>query len=250
MPYYGRPPDYEFVSCQIVPNERSSNRFIGDTIPPTPLNPDPVTVLAAITMTSTPTGDIVAWLMGQGVPSTYLNRVEGVKITSVFEGNSAILLFKCPITTWLLLPRELGCTFIGLVRSDNLLPEASVIPRKSTPVQIADDTSEASLISRENISPENIFLVPSSPQYDVPDLTVSVGVFDSMDSFDSAPTQYTDAMTRTSVHLDDEHEHAGTFPESRQAWKTVYRRRRRAPKTGVSEFIPERPRTNPRSRSH
>jgi hypothetical protein len=123
MPYYGHPPDYEFDSCHIIPNKRSASRFTGSILPPSPTSPDPVTVLAAIHLASSPTADIIAWLQGQGVPQSYLRDMDDVKILSVFEANSSIIIFQCPITTWLHVPPKVACTFIGLIRSETLLKE-------------------------------------------------------------------------------------------------------------------------------
>ena len=194
MPYYGRPPDYEFNSCHIIPNGCSPNRFIGNVLPTCIVSRDPVTVLAAIHMVSTSTGDIVAWLQGQGVPSSYMNGVEGVEIMSVLEGNSAVVLFRCPVTSWLLMPRDFACTFIGLIRSDDLLQRVREKTNECNLEELVGDKTSDN--ARSLIKPD------SKPQLPPPYTRRAIEA--SVDAFDQELPSYTDLLTKGSRGVGNE----------------------------------------------
>ena len=120
-PYYVSLVNYRFQSCRVVPRPYSGNRFLGELSPL--MSPDlgPFRVIVAIHLKETPSGDLVSWLQGQGAPAGYIDGVEVINIQAAHLANSSMLLVTLPPAVWLLLPPEIPCTFVGMIRSGNLL---------------------------------------------------------------------------------------------------------------------------------
>ena len=122
-PYYVSLVNYRFESCRIVPRPHSDNRFLGELSPLMPPDLGPFRVMVAIYLEETPSGDLVSWLQGQGAPAGYINGVELINIQAAHLANSSMLLVTLPPGVWLLLPPEIPCTFVGMIRSGNLLSQ-------------------------------------------------------------------------------------------------------------------------------
>ena len=120
-PYYVSLVNYRFESCRIVPRPDSQNHFLGELSPLMPPNLGPFRVMVAIYLQETPSGDLISWLQGQGAPAGYINGVEVIDIQAAHLANSSMLLVTLPPAVWLLLPPEIPCTFVGMIRSGNLL---------------------------------------------------------------------------------------------------------------------------------
>lgn len=120
-PYYVSLVNYRFESCMIVPRPRSRNTFLGELSPLMPPDLGPFRVMIAIYLEETPSGDLVSWLQGQGAPAGYINSVELINIQAAHLANSSMLLVTLPPAVWLLLPPEIPCKFVGMIRSGNLL---------------------------------------------------------------------------------------------------------------------------------
>ena len=128
IPYYVSLVDYKFESCLLVPRRHTEHAFLGDITSYIAPAIEPHRVLVAIHLNKTPDGDVVTWLQGQGAPPGYITGIELNHIESLYVANSALLLVKVPLTVWMMLPSKLACTFVGLVRSENLLKTNSAPP--------------------------------------------------------------------------------------------------------------------------
>ena len=124
LPYYIPLVNYGFQSCRIVPRPYSQKDFLGELSPLMPPDLGPFRVIVAVKLKETPSGDLVSWLQGQGAPAGYINGVELIKIEAAYLANSSMLLITLPPAVWLLLPPKIRCTFVGMVRSGNLLSQA------------------------------------------------------------------------------------------------------------------------------
>ena len=124
LPYYIPLVNYGFQSCRIVPRPYSQKHFLGELSPLMPPDLGPFRVIVAVKLKETPSGDLVSWLQGQGAPAGYINGVELIKIEAAYLANSSMLLITLPPAVWLLLPPKIRCTFVGMVRSGNLLSQA------------------------------------------------------------------------------------------------------------------------------
>ena len=122
-PYYVSLVNYRFESCRIVPQPYSQNRFLGELSPLRPPDLGTFRVIIAIYLKETPSGDLVSWLQGQGAPAGYIDGVELVNIQAAHLANSSMLLVTLPPAVWLLLSPEIPCTFVGMIRSGNLLTQ-------------------------------------------------------------------------------------------------------------------------------
>jgi hypothetical protein len=159
-PYYIPIPEYPFDSCLIVPLKNSNFRFLGD--PKTKIEKVnfPITVLVSINLKSSPDGNLVSWLQGQAAPAGYLNGVDGIHIEDIYRSDSCIILLRCPLPVWLLLPPQLSCTFIGLIWSGNLLREPQVLREKSEQVVLQKSQDLPEIAS----TPKGISSIPWDPR--------------------------------------------------------------------------------------
>jgi hypothetical protein len=151
-PYYIPIPEYPFDSCLIVPLNNSSFRFLGDPKTKIEKTNFPITVLVSINLKSSPDGNLISWLQGQGAPAGCLNSVNEIHIEDIYCSDSCIILLRCPLPVWLLLPPQLSCTFIGLIRSGNLLREPQVLRKESE--QVVPQRRSGSYHSSSTLSPQ------------------------------------------------------------------------------------------------
>ena len=166
-PYYVSLVNYRFESCRIVPRPLSQNRFLGELSPL--MSPDlgPFRVIVAIYLKETPSGDLVSWLQGQGAPAGYIDGVELINIQAAHLANSSMLLVTLPPAVWLLLPPEIPCTFVGMVRSGNLLNQA----KESVTANVrAEKTSSNSI--------EQTLILDPPPPYEEEAVTISTFALD------------------------------------------------------------------------
>ena len=154
-PYYVSLVNYRSESCTIVPLPQSQNRFLGQLSPLMPPDLGPFRVMVAIYLKETPSGDLVSWLQGQGAPAGYLDGVEVINIQAAHLANSSMLLVTVPPAVWLLLPSEVPCTFVGMVRSGNLLDQE----KRSTTASFGREKTSSSSI-------EQILVLDPPPPYE------------------------------------------------------------------------------------
>ena len=146
-PYYVSLVNYRFESCRIVPQPYSRNRFLGELSPLMPPDLGPFRVTVAIYLKETPSGDLVSWLQGQGAPAGYIDGVELINIQAAHLANSSMLLVTLPPAVWLLLPPEIPCTFVGMIRSGNLLSqEKGSATAKGRPEKTSSSSIEQILV--------------------------------------------------------------------------------------------------------
>jgi Heterokaryon incompatibility protein (HET) len=132
LPHYARLCGHDFDSCHVIPTKQSPYGFAGQAVPLSEYEEDPVMILASIHLKSTPRGDIIQWLQGEGVPPQSITNLQilNIQVAHVYAANSAILIFKCPVAVWLLMPPRRACSFIGLVTSNDLLRSIEEKPDK------------------------------------------------------------------------------------------------------------------------
>jgi hypothetical protein len=134
QPQYASLVEYQSDSCFILPTAGSPNRFLGSMsyLPQEDLGP--LTVLVSIDLFDSPPGDLrnlVSWLQGRGLPSRYLDGVGSIQAESikgldaVYAGNSTLLLLRVPLVVWYCLPPNIACGYVGLLRSENLIPRTT-----------------------------------------------------------------------------------------------------------------------------
>ena len=167
-PYYVSLVNYRFESCRIVPRPHSQNRFLGELLPLMPPDLGPFRVMVAIYLEETPSGDLVSWLQGQGAPAGYINGVELINIQAAHLANSSMLLVTLPPAVWLLLPPEIPCTYVGIIRSGNLLNQET---RSATANFWTETTSSGSIEQLLVLDPpptyEEQALIKSSSELDL-----------------------------------------------------------------------------------
>jgi hypothetical protein len=134
QPQYASLVEYQSDSCFILPTAGSPNRFLGSMsyLPREDLGP--LTVLVSIDLVDSPPGDLrnlVSWLQGRGLPSRYLDGIGSIQVESikgldaVYAGHSTLLLLRVPLVVWYCLPPNIACRYVGLLRSENLIPRTT-----------------------------------------------------------------------------------------------------------------------------
>jgi hypothetical protein len=134
QPQYASLVEYQSDSCFILPTAGSPNRFLGSMsyLPQKDLGP--LTVLVSIDLFDSPPGDLrnlVSWLQGRGLPSRCLDGVGSIHVESikgldaVYASNSTLLLLRVPLAVWYCLPPNITCKYVGLLRSENLIPRTT-----------------------------------------------------------------------------------------------------------------------------
>ena len=165
--YYVSLVNYRFESCRVVPRPHSQNRFLGELTPLMPPDLGPFRVIIAIYLKETPSGDLVSWLQGQGAPAGYIVGVDLIRIQAAHLANSSMLLLTPPPAVWLLLPPEIPCTFVGTIRSGNLLSQANA----SAIVKSGTEKTPSSSI-------EQLLVLDPPPYYEEEALTKSRHLLD------------------------------------------------------------------------
>jgi|SRR2546423_3880344 len=129
-PHYDSLVEYQSDSCSIFPAAGSENRFLGDTLCLPPKDLGPITVMVAVDLYDSPPDDLrnfVAWLQGRGLPPQCLENIQSVQleairgVESIYASDSTLLLLRVPLAVWYCLPPNIGCRYVGLLRSGNLL---------------------------------------------------------------------------------------------------------------------------------
>ena len=166
-PYYIPLVNYSFQSCRIVPRQHSENRFLGELTPLMPPNLGPFRVLVTIYLKETPSGDLISWLQGQGAPAGYIAGVDLIRIKAAHLTNSSMLLLTLPPAVWLLLPPEIPCTFVGMIRSGNLLNQE----KGSATVNLETKKTSSSSI-------EQTLILDPPPPYEEEAIITSRHIFD------------------------------------------------------------------------
>ena len=166
-PYYIPLVNYSFQSCRIVPRQHSENPFLGELTPLVPPDLGPSQVLVAIYLKESPSGDLVSWLQGQGAPAGYIDRVELINIQAAYLANSSLLLVTLPPAVWLLLPPEIPCTFVGMIRSGNLLSQE----KGSATANLGTKKTSSSSI-------EQTLVLDPPPAYEEEAVIMSISVLD------------------------------------------------------------------------
>jgi hypothetical protein len=134
LPQYASLVEYQSDSCFILPTAGSPNRFLGSMscLPQEDLGP--LTVLVSIDLFDSPPGDLqnlISWLQGRGLPSRYLDGIGSIQVESikgldaVYTGHSTLLLLRVPLVVWYCLPPNIACRYVGLLRSENLIPRTT-----------------------------------------------------------------------------------------------------------------------------
>jgi hypothetical protein len=177
QPQYASLVEYPSDSCFILPTARSPNRFFGSIsyLPQEDLGP--LTVLVSIDLFDSPPEDLrnlVLWLQGRGLPSRYLDSVGSIQVESikgldaVYAGNSTLLLLRVPLVVWYCLPPNIACRYVGLLRSENLIPRTtSRISEVDLPNvganSFQNETQPSPVTSPEPSRPIFVGQPPSSP---------------------------------------------------------------------------------------
>jgi hypothetical protein len=134
QPQYASLVEYQSNSCFILPTAGSPNRFLGNMsyLPREDLGP--LDVLVSINLFDSPPRDLrnlVSWLQGRGLPSRYLDGVGSIQVESIkgldaiYASNSTLLLVRVPLVVWYCLPPNVACRYVGLLRSENLIPRTT-----------------------------------------------------------------------------------------------------------------------------
>ncbi len=128
--FYVRLTNEEFSSIDLTPLPPET---VVEQVPPgsvslaTPQSTP--SVIVAFHLSSSPRGDLVAFLLGEGLIPEYVTGVEVRDIVEegepvlegIFVSNSTLVIMSIPMAVWNLMPEHVSCTFIGITYSRNLL---------------------------------------------------------------------------------------------------------------------------------